>query len=130
MNSYVFVDSVQRSSGVSNSYVYPLTRIYKGVHRAELLSAAFPRQTSCTHVILNINEFQSPTNSGNFAIINNFAVTPQSNIAFTKESFYEQCTDFDTPFDIDRLTVSWKDLTGNTISISDNSLVLKLAHLK
>lgn len=130
METYVLVDSVQKSSGVSNSYVYTLDKILKGVHQAELLSAAFPKQTSCTHVIVDIAEFRSPTNAnGNFGVINNF-VDINSNIAYTTNSFYSLKTNFVNPFDIGKLTVTWRDPTGNTISMGDNSLLLKISHMK
>lgn len=131
METYVLVDSVQRSSGVSNEYVFQLQKILKGVYKVELLSAAFPRLTSCTHVILDINEFKSPANAtgGYFGVINNF-VDINSNIVYTKNSYYELETKFDNPFDIDRLTVTWRDPTGNTISINDNSFLLKIYHCK
>ena len=126
METYVLVDSVQRSSGVSNAYTYNLNKILKGVHKADLLSAAFPKQTSCTHVVLDISEFRSPTNSdGNFGVINNL-VDINSNIAYTTNSFYTLSTEFDNPFDIGKLTVTWRDPTGNTISMGDNSLLLKI----
>jgi hypothetical protein len=130
MESYILVDSVQRSSGVSNAYTYELKKILKAVHRAELLSAAYQKQVSCTHVLLDISEFRSPTNyDTNFGVINNYTET-NSNVAYTANGFYPVCTDFDNPFDISRLTVTWRDPTGNTIPISDNSLLLKISHVK
>ena len=130
MESYILVDSVQKSSGVSNVYTYQLKKILKGVSEVELLSAAFPKQTSCTHVILDINEFRSPTNADlNFAVINNF-VDINSNVAYTKNSFYQICTSFDNPFDLNTLNVAWRDPTGNTIPIGDNSFLLKISHIK
>ena len=129
MDSYIFVDSVQRTSGVSNSYVYRLKKVLKGVHEAELLSAAFPQLSSCTHVILDVSEFETPRNDGNFAIINNL-VPINSNIAYTSQSFYKIQEKFDNPFDVDRLTINWKDPTGNLISMGNNSLLFKISHLK
>ena len=130
METYVLVDSVQRSSGVSNAYTYNLKKIIKGVHKADLLSAAFPRQTSCTNVILDISEFRSPTNADtNFGVINNF-VDVNSNIAYTTNSFYPLQTTFDNPFDVGRLSVTWRDPTGNTIAMGDNSFLLMLSHYK
>ena len=130
METYILVDSVQRSSGVSNSYTYTLKKILKGVHEAELLSAAFPKLTSCTHVILDINEFRSPTNADlNFGVINNF-VDINSNVAYTTNSFYPLKTTFDNPFDLSSLNVAWRDPTGNTIAMSDNSFLLKISHCK
>lgn len=130
MESYILADSVQRTSGVSNSYVYSLQKVLKGVHKAELLSAAFPKQTSCTHVVLDVDEFKSPMNAGRyFGVINNF-VDLNSNIAYTTNSFYSLSTCFDNSFDLDRLTVTWRDPTGNTIPMGDNSFLLKISHLK
>ncbi len=130
METYVLVDSIQRTSGVSNAYTYNLKKILKGVHKAVLLSAAFPKQTSCTHVILDISEFRSPTNSdGNFGVINNL-VNINSNIAYTTNSFYPLQTQFDSPFDLGNLSVTWRDPTGNTISMGDNSFLLKISHCK
>ncbi len=129
MESFLFVDSTQRTSGVSNSYVFRLNTVLKGVHEAELLSAAFPQQTSCTHVILDIVEFETPRNYGNFGVINNL-VPINSNIAYTSQSFYPIQAKFDNPFDLDRLTVNWRDPTGNLISMGNNSLLLKISHLK
>lgn len=131
MESYVLVDSTQKSSGVSNSYVYPLQKILKGIYKAELLSAAYPKLTSCTHVVLDINEFKSTKNAtgGYFGVINNL-VDINSNVAYTTNSFYQQCTEFDNPFDLDRLTVTWRDPSGNTIAMNDNSILLKISHCK
>lgn len=131
METYVLVDSTQRSSGVSNSYVYSLQKVLKGVNKVDLLSAAYPKLTSCTHVVLDISELKSTKNAtgGYFGVINNFATT-NSNVAYTTNSFYQQCTEFDNPFDLDRLTVSWKDPTGNTITMNDNSILLKISHCK
>lgn len=125
----MLVDSTQ-STGVSNSYVYSLKKVLKGVHKVDLLSAAFPKQTSCTHVILDITEFKSPHNeSGYFGVINNF-VDINSNIAYTTNSFYEQCTNFENAFNLDRVTVNWRDPTGNTIPMGSNSFLLKISHCK
>ncbi len=130
METYVLVDSNQRSSGVSNSYVYTLQKILKGVHKAELLSAAYARQVSCTHVVVDISEFRSTSGAnGNFGVINNFAVN-NSNVAYLSDSFYSLKTCFDNPFDIDKLTVTWKDPTGNTIPMNENSMLLKISHIK
>lgn len=130
MESYILVDSVQRESGVSNSYTYNLKKILKAVHRAELLSTTYKKEVSCTHVILDISEFRSPTNADtNFGVINNF-VDINSNVVYTTNSCYPVCTDFDNPFDLSRLTVTWRDPTGNTIPMSDNSLLLKISHMK
>jgi hypothetical protein len=130
MESYVLIDSVQRSSGVSNAYTYALKKVLKGVRRVDLLSAAFPKQTSCTHVVLDIAEFRSPVNyDTNFGVINNF-VDINSNIAYTTNSFYPLQTTFDNPFDIGNLNVTWRDPTGNTIPIGNNSFLLKISHVK
>lgn len=130
MESYILVDSVQRTSGVSNSYTYRLKNILKGVHKAELLSAAFPQLSSCTHVILDIAELRNPMNAGsNFGVINNF-IPVNSNIAFTSGSFYPMQSSFINPFDISKLTVTWRDPTGNTIAMNDNSVLLKISHMK
>lgn len=131
METYLLVDSTQKRSGVSNSYVYSLQKVLKGVHKADLLSVAYPKLTSCTHVILDINEFKSTKNAtgGYFGVINNF-VDVNSNIAYTTNSFYQQYTEFDNPFDLDRITVTWRDPTGNTISMNDNSILLKISHCK
>lgn len=116
------MDSVQRSSGVS--------KVLKGVYKADLLSVAYPKLTSCIHVILDINEFKSPTNAnGFFGVINNFADV-NSNVAYRSNSFYQLCTNFENPFDLDRLTVAWRDPTGNTITMNDNSFLLKISHSK
>lgn len=130
MESYILIDSVQRISGVSNSYTSKLTTVLKGVHKAELLSAAFSQQTSCTHVVLDISEFRNPRNaSSNFGVINNL-MPVNSNIAYTTQSFYPIQTVFDNPFDIGSLNVSWRDPTGNTITMTDNSFLLKISHMK
>ena len=130
MESYVLVDSVQRTSGVTNSFTYTLKNILKGVHKVELLSAAFPQLTSCTHVILDITEFRTTRNvNTNFGVINNL-VPINGKIAYTTGSFYPIQTVFDNPFDIGTLTVTWRDPTGNTISMNDNSFLLKISHMK
>lgn len=130
MESYIFVDSVQRTSGASNAYVYNLKKTLKGVHEANLLSAAYVKQTSCTHVILDVSEFRNSKNAdGNFGVINNL-VDINSNIAYTTNSFYTLKTEFDNPFDLDRLTVTWRDPTGNVTPMGDNSLLFKISHIK
>ena len=43
MESYVLVDSVQRSSGVSNAYTYNLKKVLKGVYKSDLLSSCFSK---------------------------------------------------------------------------------------
>lgn len=130
MESYVYVDSVLRNpGGASNSYVYNLKNKLVGVYKAELLSAAFPQQSSCNHVFLDIVEFETPRNDGNFGYINNL-MTVNSNIAYTSSSFYPIQAKFDNPFDLDRITVRWRDPTGNLISMGNNSLLLKLTHYK
>ena len=130
MESYILVDSVQRTSGVSNSYTYRLKNILKGVHKAEMLSAAFPQLSSCTHVIIDIEELRNPRNAGsNFGVINNF-LPVNSNIAFTSSSFYPIQSSFINPFDLSKLTVTWRDPTGNTIAMNDNSVLLKISHIK
>ena len=117
-------------SGVSNSYTYRLKNILKGVHKAELLSAAFPQLSSCTHVIIDIEELRNPRNVGsNFGVINNF-LPVNSNIAFTSGSFYPIQSSFTTPFDLSKLTVTWRDPTGNIIAMNDNSMLLKISHIK
>lgn len=128
METYVLVDSIQ-ATGTSNSYVYRLPRILKGVKQAELLSAAYQKQTSCTHVFLDINEFKNPMNiNGYFGVINNLSDSGSNLVSFTKNSFYELKTCFENPFNIDRVTVAWKDPTGNLINISNNSVFLKVTH--
>jgi hypothetical protein len=130
MESYILIDSIQKSSGVSNAYTYELKKILKAVHKAELLSAAYEKQVSCSHVVLDISEFRSPTNyDTNFAVINNYVAT-SSNVAYTANGFYHTVTEFDNPFDLSRLTVTWRDPTGNTIPISDNSILVKVSHMK
>ena len=130
MESYILVDSVQKTSGVSNSFTYTLKNILKGVHKVELLSAAFPQLTSCTHVVLDITEFRNPRNvNTNFGVINNL-VPINNNIAYTSNSFYPIQTMFDNPFDIGVLNVTWRDPTGNTITMTDNSFLLKISHMK
>lgn len=130
MESYILVDSVQRTSGISNSYTSKLNTVLKGVHKADLLSAAFPQLTSCTHVVLDIAEFRNPRNASlNFGVINNL-VPISSNIAYTTNSFYPIQTVFDNPFDIGSLNVTWRDPTGNVIPMNDNSFLLKISHMK
>ena len=130
MESYILVDSAQRTSGVANSYTYRLKTVLKGVHKAELLSAGFQQLSSCNHVVLDILEFRHPRNAnGNFGVINN--VMPiNSNIAYTQSSFYPIQTTFENPFDIGSLNVTWRDPTNNIISMNDNSLLLKISHIK
>ncbi len=129
METYVYVDSVMRSQGVSNAYVYRLKNKLTGVFKADLLSAAFPQQSSCNHVVLDIVEFETPRNDGNFGIINNL-VPINSNIAYTSQSYYPIQSKFDNPFDLDRLTINWKDPTGNLISMGNNSFLLKISHIR
>ena len=130
MESYVLVDSVQKTSGVSNSFTYTLKNVLKGVHKVELLSAAFPQLTSCTHVVLDITEFRNTRNvNSNFGVINNL-IPINGNIAYTSKSFYPIQTTFDNPFDIGTLTVTWRDPTGKTILMNDNSILLKIYHMK
>jgi hypothetical protein len=45
-------------------------------------------------------------------------------------SFYPLQTTFDNPFDIGNLNVTWRDPTGNTISMGNNSFLLKISHIK
>jgi hypothetical protein len=131
METYVLVDSIQRDTGgVANSYTYTVKKILKGVHQVELLSAAFQKQVSCTHVVLDISEFKSPANADTlFGVINTFQ-TSTSNVAYTSMSSYPVMTRFDNPFDINKLSVAWRDPTGNTIPISENSFLLKISHIK
>ena len=139
METYLYVDSTIRAvtntvssgvlSGTSNSYVYRLRNRLVGVYAAELLSAGFPQQSSCNHVILDIVEFENQRNDGNFGVINNL-VPVNSNIAYTSASFYPIRTKFDNPLDIDRLSVNWKDPTGNIINMGNNSMLLKISHYK
>ena len=117
------------STGVSNAYVCRLKNRLVGVHKAELLSAAFPVQSSCNHVVLDIVEFETPRNDGNFGFINNL-VSINSNVAYTSASFYPIQAKFDNPFDLDRITINWKDPTGNLIPMGNNSLLLKISHIK
>lgn len=130
METYVLVDSTQKGSGVSNAYVYNLKKVLRGVQKADLLSAVFPKKTSCTHVVLDITEFRSPSNyDSNFAVINN-SMDVNSNIAYTKNSFYSIESCFTNPMNLDRLTVTWRDPIGNTIPMDDHSFLLKLYHYK
>lgn len=141
METYVYIDSAIPArisdisttpgvvSGTSNSYVYRLNNRLVGVYKAELLSAAFPQQSSCNHVVLDIVEFETPRNDGNFGVINNL-VPVNSNIAYTSQSYYPIQACFNNPVDLDRLTVRWKDPTGNIITMGNNSLLLKISHLK
>ena len=103
--------------------------LFVGVHKAELLSAAFPVQSSCNHVVLDITEFETPRNDGSFGFINNL-VSINSNVAYTSASFYPIQAKFDNPVDLDRITVNWKDPTGNLIPMGNNSLLLKISHIK
>lgn len=129
METYVLVDSSQKATGVSNSYVYNLKKVLRGVHKVDLLSAAFQKLTSCTHVVLDITEFRSPSNyDTNFGVINNFAET-NSNIAYTTNSFYP-ITTWMNPIDIGKITVTWRDPTGSTILMNDHSFLLKVHHYK
>ena len=103
METYLYVDSVVNSTGVSNAYVCRLKNRLVGVHKAELLSAAFPALSSCNHVVQDIVEFKTPRNDGNFGFINNL-VSINSNIAYTSSSFYPIESKFENPFDIDGTT--------------------------
>ena len=131
LESYILVDSTQKNSGgATNSYTFTLNKVLKGVYHVELLSAAYAALTSCTHVVLDILEFRSPTNAnGYFGIINNL-VTVNSNVSYTSKSFYPLRTYFDNPFDVGKLTVYWRDTTGSLISMNDHSFLLKINHIK
>lgn len=130
MDTYVLADSLQKTSGTSNSYVYTLTRTLKGVFKAELISSVFQKQTSCTHVLVDILELRSPRNVNNCFGIIATDTEPTANVMFTTNSHYSQCTQFDNPFDLDRLTVNWLAPNGNGVAVGENTILIKFSHIK
>lgn len=132
METYVLVDSRQRvSGGVSNSYTFMLRTPLVSVFQAELLSAVFPRQTNDTQALISINELGNPRqHAGCFAVIPTAATALNSNVVFTTSSFFPVVTKYDNPFNLDRLTISWRDATSNGLTVGDNTLLFKISHIK
>lgn len=130
METYVLVDSRQ-ATGTSNSYTYLLKTPLVSVFQAELLSAVFPRQTNDTQALIDVNELRNPRqHAGCFAVIPTAATALNSNVVFTTSSFFPIVTKYDNPFNIDRLTVSWKDATSNGLTVGNNTLLFKISHIK
>jgi hypothetical protein len=132
METYILVDSKQRSSGgSSNTYTYNLKTPLKSVFQAELLSAVFPRQTNDTQALLDVNELRNPRqHAGCFAVIPTAATVINSNVVYTTSSFFPILTKYENPFDIDRLSITWRDATSNGLVVGDNTLLFKISHIK
>lgn len=132
MDTYVLVDSRQRvNGGTTNTYVYTLDKPLKSVYQAELVSAVFPRQTLDTQALIDINELRSPRqHKGCFAVIPTATTTANSNVVYTTSSFFPVVTKYENVFDVDRFTVTWRDATSNGLTVGDNTLLLKITHIK
>lgn len=119
----------------SNNYVYNLSTPLRGVHCAELLSATFSKTSNLHNTVIDIDELKTDRVVANPGISRSFAIIPTnnttfgSNVLYTTGSFFpiKQCYQ---PMDIDRLTVKWRDQTGNILPSSDNSFIIKFLHLK
>ena len=133
--SFIFIDS-QKSSGASNNYIFMLDTKLRGVHQAELVSSTFVRQSTDQNVILDIEELKGDGFISNSCISRSFAVIPvastalSSNVVFTSGGFFQITKYFDNYIDLDRLTIRWKDQSGNLVPISGNTLLLKIKHIK
>ena len=132
METYVLVDSKQRLAGeTTNTYTYMLTTPLKSVFQAELVSAVFPRQTLDTQALVDINELRHQRqHKGCFAVIPTAATTVNSNVVYTTSSFFPSITKYDNVFDVDRFSVTWKDATSNGLTVGDNTMLLKISHIK
>jgi hypothetical protein len=136
MESHVFVNSQAASSFPSNNYVYKFDTPLRGVYEAELLSATFLRTSPLHNVVIDIEELKNDRLVSTSGVARSFAVIPvinsniNSNVLFTCQTYYPIKVKTCNPQDLDRLTVRWKDQTGNIIPVGDNSLLIKFNHLK
>ncbi len=133
--SFVFLDS-QKSTGQSNNYVFMLDTKLRGVHQAELVASTFIRETADQNIILDIEELKGDGFVSNSCVSRSFAVIPvastpiSSNVMFTTGGFFQMVKNFDNFIDLDRLTVRWKNQSGALVPMSDNTVLLKIKHIK
>ncbi len=137
----MFIDSqtaiVRSNTNIytGNNYVYQLDTPLRGVCTAELLSATFSRTSNLHNMVLDIDELKTDRLVANPGVTRSFAIIPMNTVSFGSNVLYTTNGFFPIkqmyhPRDIDRLTVRWRDQSGNIVSSSDNSFIIKFTHLK